>query len=49
VSDPQVRYVGSADGTSIAFTTAGEGRALVQMPAIPLGIVEMATRFGEQG
>jgi class 3 adenylate cyclase len=45
--EPQVRYTRTSDGVSIAYATSGSGRALVQLPPIPMSQIQMATRFEE--
>jgi hypothetical protein len=38
---PRISYARSADGVSLAFTTAGEGPALVFVPWVPFSNFRM--------
>jgi len=40
VSAPKIRYAKSADGTSIAYWSIGEGRPLVYLPTMPWSHIE---------
>ena len=41
MTDREIRYCATADGISIAYTTAGEGRPLVAMPVPAFSHMEL--------
>ncbi len=45
---PRVQYATTSDGSSIAFSVAGEGPVLVEMPPIPFRYFERSWQFPEE-